>query len=74
MGIKTEQINQIDSDGFQQGLWRTLHDNSQLSFECTYVNGNLHGLWRYWLDNGALRWSEYYVNGILEGETIFHGY
>ncbi len=72
--IKTEEINQRDSNGLKQGLWRHWYANGQLWLELNYVNGMFHDLCRYWNSNGKLTWDYYYVNTNQEGEQIEYGY
>lgn len=63
MNIDIDQINQHDSDGRRQGLWRHSYKSGQLSSEGYYVNGQEEGLWRHLDVSGLLAWKGYYVNG-----------
>ncbi len=74
MDIETEQINQIDSDGFQHGLWKHWYANGQLMHEENYVNGLRNGLRRDWHSNGQLWFIVNFVNGVIEGEEVEYGY
>lgn len=69
MNIDIEQINQLDSNGLRQGLWRQWydHEHKKLYWEGVYIKGNSHGIRREWYFNGKLSWEESYLNGSLHG-------
>ncbi len=73
MGIKIDQINQVDSQGKARGIWRH-KARCGGHFEGYCVKGNLQGLWRYWDAKGQLMWRRYYLKGTREGEKIEYGY
>ncbi len=69
MNMKTEQINQADSNGLKQGFWRIRYDTDEGGGKCEghFVNGKVNGPWRDWRSNGQL-WVELnYANGVHHG-------
>ncbi len=66
LDMTSEEINNIDSSGLKQGLWRIQYDTGG-AYEGHYVNGVANGLWRDWYDNGQLSFECTYVNGNIHG-------
>lgn len=61
--MSIEQINQLDSNGLRQGLWREYYPNEQLKLEGHYQNDIKEGLWRYWYNNEHVGFMCYYIHG-----------
>lgn len=72
--IDREFINQTDSKGIKQGVWREYYDNDNIRIEENYKNGVLNGYYREYSQAGKMLVSRFYENGILidsdNGEEI----
>ena len=66
--IKRENhINLYNEKGERHGVWESYHDNGQLSYRGSYVNGKSHGVWESYYDTGQLYYRGSYVNGKSHG-------
>lgn len=60
----TEKINQIDTAGLKQGLWKTYFPNMRLNVEKRYKNDKLNGYYKTYSKNGELISAVLYIDGI----------
>ena len=60
---KNKQINQINSQGNQEGYWEDYYSNGQLWYKGHYVNGKKEGYWEWYYFNGQLWWKGHFVRG-----------
>lgn len=63
--IDREYINQTDSKGLKQGVWREYFDNDNIRIEENYKNGLLNGYYREYNQSGKMLVSRFYENGVL---------
>ncbi len=63
--IDREFINQRNTQGQKQGLWKTLYDNDNIRLEENYKDGLLHGYYREYSERGELLVTRLYENGQL---------
>ncbi|MCX6226198.1 MAG: hypothetical protein NTV01_15855 [Bacteroidia bacterium] len=63
--IDREFINQTDTKGFKQGVWREYFDNDNIQTEENYKNGVLNGYYREYNQAGKMLVSRFYENGKL---------
>ena len=63
--IDREFINQTDSRGLRQGVWRDYYDNDNIKTESNYKNGELNGFYKEYAQSGKLLVSKFYENGKL---------
>lgn len=68
--IDREYINQKDSQGRKQGVWREYFDNDNIKSESHYKNDLLNGYSREYSQSGKLLSSRFYENGQLIEEGI----
>lgn len=69
--IDREFVNQTDSRGLKQGVWRDYFDNDNIRMEANYKNGQLNGYYREYNSSGKMLVSRFYENGVLieQGEN-----
>ncbi len=60
------EINQADSSGLKQGLWK-IYEGDVLIAEGTYLGGEPDGLWTYWYENGQKKEEGNYARGMKNG-------
>jgi antitoxin component YwqK of YwqJK toxin-antitoxin module len=63
--IDREFINQTDTKGMKQGVWREYFDNDNIKTEENYKNGVLNGFYREYNQAGKMLVSRFYENGTL---------
>ena len=63
--IDREFVNQNDSKGLKQGVWRDYYDNDNIKTEENYKNGLLNGFYREYNQSGKMLVSKFYENGKL---------
>jgi antitoxin component YwqK of YwqJK toxin-antitoxin module len=63
--IDREFVNQSDSKGQKQGVWRDYYDNDNIRMEANYRNGLLNGYYREYSQAGKMLVSKFYENGVL---------
>jgi antitoxin component YwqK of YwqJK toxin-antitoxin module len=63
--IDREFVNQTDSKGQKQGVWRDYFDNDNIRMEANYKNGQLNGYYREYNQAGKMLVSRFYENGQL---------
>lgn len=63
--IDREFVNQTDSKGQKQGVWRDYYDNDNIRMEANYKNGLLNGYYREYNQAGKMLVSKFYENGQL---------
>jgi antitoxin component YwqK of YwqJK toxin-antitoxin module len=61
--IDREFINQTDTKGLKQGVWREYYENDNIKTESNYKNGELNGYYREYAQSGKLLVSRFYENG-----------
>jgi len=61
--IDREFINQRDSQGRKQGLWKTIYNNDNIREEINYKDDILHGYYREYNERGQLLVARFYENG-----------
>jgi len=62
--IDREFINQTDSRGRKQGVWREYYDNDNVKKESNYKDGLLNGYYREYDDRGRILVSKFYNQGV----------
>lgn len=66
------EINQKDSKGQRQGLWKTNYNSGKRWKQTHYLNHKAHGAHKAWGYDGILRVEINYIDDIKEGEYIFY--
>jgi antitoxin component YwqK of YwqJK toxin-antitoxin module len=54
MQDKTNDINQIDTEGKHHGPWKEYHTNGQFWYKGEYVHGKPHGPWKEYRSDGRV--------------------
>ncbi len=63
---KVTKINQVNIDGFKEGLWQTFYPDMVVKWEGTYTNGKRDGYFKTYNEKGELLTVEKYINDVLQ--------
>ena len=65
--------NVTDEKGRKQGKWSQNHDNGQLRYEGSFVDGNPSGIFLYYTERGVLKANlEYFNEGKSASARLYH--
>ena len=66
-----QNINQIDSNGMKQGVWKKTYDNGNLRYKGNFKNDNPEGIFYYYYKSGELQLEkEFFHNGLAAATYI----
>ena len=79
-----QNINQIDSKGKKQGLWKKTYDNGNIRYKGNFIDDKADGIFYYYYKSGELQLEKeffhsgsaaatyvYYKNGNLKASGLY---